>query len=180
MLIVVRLSHCQDLDDLGDHFHLPLSEEAFGELLQLQTILHYVGFSEENDQWLPFSSSSVFKVSKAYKMVIGTHIVNPAIKWLWKTCCQYKHKVFFGLLLNDRLNSRELLQRKCFFLPDYSCVRLFGYGIQESSIDEVLPRQCPCLRAFKSWRERGIRRTRRRSNKDKGTREFTQVRPLGG
>jgi hypothetical protein len=49
-----------------------------------------------------------------------------------------------------------------------------------TTIDEILPRQYPCLRAFELWRERGIRRTRRRSDRNKGTREFTQVRPPGG
>jgi hypothetical protein len=47
-----------------------------------------------------------------------------------------------------------------------------GHGAQEGLT--------PSLRAFNSWRERGIRRTRRRSNKDKGTREFTQVQPPEG
>jgi hypothetical protein len=32
--------------------------------------------------------------------------------------------------------------------------------------DEVLPRQCPCLRVFDSWSVCGIRRTRRRSDRD--------------
>jgi hypothetical protein len=137
---VASLSLCQDLDDFGDHFHLPLSEEAFGELLQLQTLMHSVPFSDDKDQWLPFSSSSVFNVSKAYKALMGTHIVNPAIKWLWKTCCQYKHKVFFWLLLNDRLNSRELLHRKGFFLPDYSCALCNSSGMESRN---HLFFQCP-------------------------------------
>jgi hypothetical protein len=34
---------------------------------------------------------------------------------------------------------------------------------RSAPIDEVLPWQCPCLRAFDSCRDRGIRWTRRRS-----------------
>jgi hypothetical protein len=47
-------------------------------------------------------------------------------------------------------------------------------------IDEVLPRQCPYLRAFDSWRERGRWRIRRLQTETRRTREFTQVRPPGG
>ena len=32
---------------------------------------------------------------------------SPAFKWLWKSSCQNKHKVFFWLLLKDRL-AREI------------------------------------------------------------------------
>jgi hypothetical protein len=38
-------------------------------------------------------------------------------------------------------------------------------------VDEVRPRQCPCLRAFKLWCDQGIRRTRRRSD-DTGKHRF--------
>jgi hypothetical protein len=47
-------------------------------------------------------------------------------------------------------------------------------------IDEVYLQQCPCLRAFDSWSVCGIRRTRRRTNKNEGTQEFTQVQPPEG
>jgi hypothetical protein len=43
-------------------------------------------------------------------------------------------------------------------------------------VDEVQPRQCPCLRAFKTWRACGIRQTRRWSDDTENT-GFTQVRP---
>jgi hypothetical protein len=33
-------------------------------------------------------------------------------KWLWASSCQLKHKVFFCLLLKNRLNTRNLLRRK--------------------------------------------------------------------
>jgi hypothetical protein len=85
-----------DLEDLGDHFHIPLSEVAFSEYLQLQTIfLNTPGYLDE-DQPLAFHSCSAFLVSKAYKASIDGHLVCPTLKWLSKTCCQYKHKVFFS------------------------------------------------------------------------------------
>jgi hypothetical protein len=44
-------------------------------------------------------------------------------------------------------------------------------------IDEVYPWQCPCRRAFDLGSVLGTWRTRRRSDKSKGTQEFTQVQP---
>ena len=40
---------------------------------------------------------------------------------LQKTCCQFKHKAFFWLLLIDRLNVRGMLRRWIMHLDDYSC-----------------------------------------------------------
>ena len=43
-------------------------------------------------------------------------MVLPVIKWLWHTCCQLKHKIFFWLLVDNRLNTRTLLHRKNFYI----------------------------------------------------------------
>src|SRR3954463_3586480 len=51
---------------------------------------------------------------------------------LWKSSCQRKHKFFFWLLLLDRLNTRNLLKRKCFTLASYECV--FHGCISEETI----------------------------------------------
>jgi hypothetical protein len=42
--------------------------------------------------------------------------------WLWSTSCQNKRKIFFWLLLKDRLSTRELLRRKNMFVQSYNCV----------------------------------------------------------
>jgi hypothetical protein len=46
--------------------------------------------------------------------------VHPAIKWIWKSNCQAKHKVFYWLLLHDRLNTRALLRKKNMALDSYT------------------------------------------------------------
>ncbi|KAK1594285.1 hypothetical protein QYE76_027246, partial [Lolium multiflorum] len=38
--------------------------------------------------------------------------------WLWKSCCVMKIKVFAWLLLSDRLNTRDLLQRRNWNVTD--------------------------------------------------------------
>jgi hypothetical protein len=49
-------------------------------------------------------------------------------------------------------------------------------SLRLAPIDEVYPRQCPCLGAFDSWRECGRWRIRRLQTETGHTREFTQVR----
>jgi hypothetical protein len=109
------------LDALEDHFHLPLSVEAYAEFNTMLGLLEDLPNSQANDTWTAFGNSTSSKVSAAYKLLMGQRIFCPALKWLWKTCSQSKHKVFFWLVIQDRLNSRELLLRKNFFLADYSC-----------------------------------------------------------
>lgn len=47
----------------------------------------------------------------------STHII---IKWIWRSSTQLKHKVFFWLLFNNKLNTREML-KKNFILNSYDC-----------------------------------------------------------
>ena len=40
---------------------------------------------------------------------------------LWKASNLLRHKIFFWLLLHDRVNTRNLLKRKSMFLSSYEC-----------------------------------------------------------
>lgn len=55
---------------------------------------------------------SEFSCSKAYRHMKGHFDVHNAYKWIWKSWCQLKHKIFFWLLLKDRLNTRDILRRR--------------------------------------------------------------------
>jgi hypothetical protein len=48
--------------------------------------------------------------------------VHPCHSWLWKAAVQKKHKVFFWLLIKDKLSTRNILRRKNRVLPSYDCV----------------------------------------------------------
>ena len=65
---------------------------------------------------------------------------SPAFKWLWKSSCQNKHKVFFWLLLKDRLSTRNLLRRKTMVLDSYECE--FCNSGQEETLEHLFLR-CP-------------------------------------
>lgn len=62
-----------------------------------------------------------FTVSKAYRSIIGSRMVHPVFLWIWKSKGQMKHKVFFWLLLKDRVNTRDMLRRRNMHLDTYTC-----------------------------------------------------------
>jgi len=75
-----------------------------------------------------------------------THpVVHPMFKWIWKNPCQPKHKVFFWLLLKDRLGTRNILRRKCMVIDSYNCV-LCNLSTEEVSdhlfLNSQFARQC--------------------------------------
>jgi hypothetical protein len=100
---------------------LPISEEAYGQLLQLASLLDNLPDSEDKDIWTYIWGSPCYSSSKAYKYFFGHHFVHPIFKWLWKAKAQKKHKVFFRLLLKDRLITQNILRRKNKELPSYDC-----------------------------------------------------------
>jgi hypothetical protein len=103
-------------------FHLPLSVQAMHEYNALLHLVHTTQLSQDKDNWIVTDNGSGYKVSSAYRSLTKYDPVIPAIKWLWKSCCQDKHRVFFWLLIHNRLNTRALLQRKNFYMTDYTCI----------------------------------------------------------
>jgi hypothetical protein len=56
--------------------------------------------------------------------LINTSLVNNQFaqhRWLWASSYQQKHKVFYWLILKNRLNTRGLLKRKNMLLESYDC-----------------------------------------------------------
>jgi len=109
-------------DGSASIFHLPISNQAFQQLITLAEDLNSVQDTDEKDIWSYIWGSPFFSSAKSYKHLTGHRVVHDAFRWLWNSFCQNKQKVFFWLLLKDRLSTRELLRRKNMELPDYTCV----------------------------------------------------------
>jgi hypothetical protein len=88
-----------------------------------------------------------FNPAKAYQILIGHSAVDPAFRWLWKPLCQHMHKVFFWLLLKDRLNTRGLLKRKNMELPPMTvlCANSTEETLQHLFLDCEFARNCWAL-----------------------------------
>jgi hypothetical protein len=107
---------------LNELFNLPLSEEAFNQLLELAQILEDLPSLDQDDIWTYDWATPFYIPMKAYVCLIGSRTVHPAFHWLWKSSTQKKHKVFFWLLLKDRVSTRNILRRKNHALPSFDCV----------------------------------------------------------
>ena len=92
--------------------------------------------------WGEGGGSSKFKSVVAYRRLLNHQEINLAFKWLWKSSCQPKHKVFFWLLLKDRLSTRNILRRKYKALETYNC-EICSFQVEE--IVEHLFCHCPSL-----------------------------------
>jgi len=119
-----KLITVQKVREQGDFIqlrHLPISEEAFEQMQQLLQILESLTITEDKDIWRYLWGEN-FSPSRAYRALMGHHQVHNAFRWLWECLCQPKHKVFFWLLIQDRLSTRNILKRKNMHLESYNCV----------------------------------------------------------
>lgn len=112
-------------------FHVPLSIEAYKQYQIMISKLNNVQLTQGNDTWGYIWGSSNFTSNKAYYKLLGSISVPPVYNWLWKSNYLPKRKVFFWLVLKDRLSTREILRRKNMDLQSYNCV-LCHLNIEES------------------------------------------------
>jgi hypothetical protein len=107
--------------DFHDNLFLPLSEEAYEEFCELSVYLQYMEISEEKDKWSYIWGSVEYSCRKASKHLSGSSEVHSAFGWIWRSAGQMKHKVFYWLLLQNRLNTRSMLRRRHMILDSYVC-----------------------------------------------------------
>jgi hypothetical protein len=104
-------------EDILNLFYRPLSVQAFEELGHLKDMLQLNPLTDNRDVW-SYCWGETYKPALFYKH-IHKHIQVPMVySWLWKSCCMMKLKVFAWLLLSDRLNTRDLLQRRHWNVTD--------------------------------------------------------------
>ena len=100
------------ISNLREAFHLPLSVQAHEELRALQQDVSSVTLSEGKDVWICTWGAQLFKTTDYYKFFFREVNAHAAFGWLWKAKSVPKIKVFGWLLLMDRLNTRDMMQRR--------------------------------------------------------------------
>jgi hypothetical protein len=118
---LITISSMLQIESFQYHFNLPLLEIAFEKFYEVSIILQSLPGNVQIDKWSYIWGNGSFSVSKVYNHFIGQEYVHPTFKWIWESCCQMKQHVFFWLLLQNRLNTRGLLQRKNMMLDSYTC-----------------------------------------------------------
>jgi len=111
-------------EDLASLFHLPLSEQAFQELGDLQQTLATLEYQPtEIDSWTFLWGNDRYSSRKFYAMVFNNVTTPPTFAMIWKSKCTPRLKFFAWLMIADRLNTRNMLRRRHFHLDaGYNCV----------------------------------------------------------
>jgi hypothetical protein len=119
--ITVKNAVQQSAEDLYDLFHLPLSTIAMQQCNIMNESLAELNGRMDNDIW-GFEWGDYYSTKKIYEDILDPPEAAAPFKWVWKSCCLSKHKFFFWLLLLDRLNTKDLMERKNFFVENSDCV----------------------------------------------------------
>jgi hypothetical protein len=98
--------------EASDLFYFPLSEEALLQFHFFQALILDLEPAMGMDTWKVFGNAVTTKFSCVYSSLVDFGGTIYALKWIWQGCCQQKHKVFFWLMVHNRLNTRAMLQRK--------------------------------------------------------------------
>ena len=99
--------------DIGTYFQLPIYQEAMYELVTLNYDLSGLQrCPQEPDSWSWTPGEGSYS-AKSYYTLAHSHLpdVDPC-KWIWKSKCIMKIKVFAWLMPNDRLNTKDMFVRK--------------------------------------------------------------------
>jgi hypothetical protein len=115
------VAQTSSLNNLHEIFQTPLFTEAYQQYMVLSSDLHEFHLMQDRDIWSYIWGSSTFSIQKAYQSLSGTIPTHPALKLLWKNKCQPKHRVFFWLLLQNKLNTRDRLRSRHMHLDSYNC-----------------------------------------------------------
>jgi hypothetical protein len=98
-------------NDITQLFHLPLSAQAYEKLQDLTINMTRNPLSIGNDSWI-YSWGSSYTTSKYYQHIHAHIQVTGVYRWIWKSSCIMKHKLFAWPLLSDRLNTIDMLKRR--------------------------------------------------------------------
>jgi hypothetical protein len=108
----VSINEILSSHDLLDLFHLPLSPQALDKFHEFrQFVLRHnpnpTGADIWSYSWGPFSSAS-----KIYNLSFDNVRAPAYSNCIWKFKCPSKIKAFIWFLLNDCLNTKDMLQRR--------------------------------------------------------------------
>ena len=101
-----------------DIFHTPLSIQAWD---QLQEMMRKCPPETDNKDIWTCHGKQTFSARIMYKHLWEHNQGSELLSKLWKTTSRLKHKIFFWLVLHNRINTRSMLQRKGMHLDNYCC-----------------------------------------------------------
>jgi hypothetical protein len=103
-------------------FHLPLSAIAHQEFHLLQNDIENIHLTTDHDAWILNGNATGYSTKILYIELIGEHPTPPAILDTWKTCSLPRQKFFAWIMLHKRLNTKDLMTRKNFYVQYKDCI----------------------------------------------------------
>lgn len=100
-------------EDRYDLFALPLSTLTFDELQHIIAILHSAALDQtDQDLWICRWGSGAFSTKLFYQHHFPALHRRLKSTWIWKNNCLPKIKGFAWLLYRDRVNTRDMMDRR--------------------------------------------------------------------
>jgi hypothetical protein len=147
---------CEDLNQLGGKFAVPISVQALNELtkidLKLQSLHDDSASRTLFDNWRFFAQNGVYTSMAFYKYIFSGLQVSYIFRKLWKSKCLNKQKVFIWLILVDRINTGDMMDRRHWHVS--SGLNCAVCTASEKETKEHLFFNCTFAR--KVWRQVGI------------------------
>ena len=112
-----------DVDSFYDMFYLPMSSIAVQQSNVVRELINNKAGIQSANIWQFYWGGTKYSNNRIYLEYIGNPPDAPKpFHWTWKSCSLSKQKLFFWSLLQDMLNTRDLLMRKSFHIESSRCV----------------------------------------------------------
>ena len=134
-----------------------MSVQAYQQLQDLQSLLQPIQQNNVPDCWFNRQPQEQYSSIRLYHTFFDMEPRHSIFRYLWKAAAILRYNFFFWLLIHDRINTRNLLQRKTFNVPSASCV-LCDHETDETSYHLIwdYPFALGCWDSITTHRQRGI------------------------
>ena len=88
--------------------------------------------ASSSDVWHYTWGKTIFKATDYYRFFFKEVQSHQVFGWLWKSKCMMKLNVFAWLLINDRLNTRNMLKRRHYNIGENHACILCGQQTEET------------------------------------------------
>ena len=137
-------------DNFQELFYLPLSELAFQEFHQLSSLMESCQLDNScPDAWVwRHGKQANYSSKKFHDFVYQPVMANPILKWVWKSCCTMSIKMFAWLVIMDRVNTKDMIQRRHWRINDGPECVLCPTGTLEDRNHLFFQCNCMCVELF--------------------------------
>lgn len=118
---------------LHEGFHMPLSTQSREEIQELQLLTaSMTPVPERKDIWT-CSWGAKYSARKFYAFYLKDVEADEVFRWIWKSRCTMKIKMFAWLLAADRINTRNMIKRR-----HWNVSGGFNYALCDAAIEETV------------------------------------------